>query len=140
MSIKPIVLCVDDLPENLRIRAMLLNQFGYETVTATDRQSALHAMEARHIDLLLIDYHLARGETGEEIALDARALQPGLRIIMLTGDARIPDSARDCVDEVMIKGQGGPSALLDMIQKLLPEFKIRSRCARPIPDPKREAS
>ncbi len=140
MGGRPKILCVDDLAENLRIRCLLLEQFGCETVSASDRQSALYAIEAGEIDLLVIDYHLAFGETGEDVARDARALEPGLRMIMLTGDAKIPDSAHDSVDEVLVKGQSGPIALLDSIQRLLPQFKLRPRRPMLIPDPKREAS
>ena len=140
MGAKPVILCVDDLPDNLRIRCMLLEQFGCQTVSASGRQSALQALEAGKVDLLLIDYHLAYGETGEEVARDARAMQPKLRMILLTGDAKFPESARNSVDEVLVKGQSGPSALLDAIQRLLPGFKLLPRRAMLIPDPKREAS
>lgn len=140
MGAKPKILCVDDLAENLRIRCLLLEQFGCDTASAADRQSALHALETGDIDLLVIDYHLAQGETGEEVARDARAMQPNLRMIMLTGDAKIPESARDSVDEVLVKGQSGPTALLDAIEHLLPQFKLRPRRAMLVTNPKREAS
>ena len=124
MGIKPKILCVDDLAVNLRIRCLMLEKFGCDTVSASDRRSALRALEGGDVDLMVIDYHLAQGETGEEVAREARAMQPGLPLIMLTGDAKIPDSAQDSVDEVLVKGQCGPTALLDTIQKLLPGFNL----------------
>lgn len=43
---KPKVLFVDDKVDNLRIRAMLLAQFGCDTVLASDHNSALRARRA----------------------------------------------------------------------------------------------
>lgn len=67
MSRKPTILCVDDLPDNLKIRASLLELFGCEVFVAQDHQSALRVVEETDIDVLLIDYHLANGATGEQI-------------------------------------------------------------------------
>ena len=50
LEVKPKILCVDDRADNLRIRAMLLEQFGCETITAADHRTAMHAMEENKID------------------------------------------------------------------------------------------
>src|SRR3954462_8312686 len=121
MARKPIILCVDDQPSNLQIRAMMLEQFGCSVGTATDHRSALHAVSEGPFDLAIVDYHLANGETGEEVARDIRVMNPQMPIIMLTGDSRLPQSACDVVDEVIIKGASNPGALFDLIQKLLPD-------------------
>lgn len=121
MSRKPKILCVDDKVDNLRIRAMLLEQFGYETVMASDHTSALRACTENNIDLAVIDYHLARGETGDVLAHDIRVMCPKLPLVMLTGDPQLPDSAAEIVDAVLVKGQCNPRALLDVIERLLPD-------------------
>jgi len=121
MSGKPKILCVDDKVDNLRIRAMLLEQFGCETIIASDHTSALRAFTEGRIDLVVLDYHLARGQTGEELAHDLRVMCPKLPIIMLTGDVQLPPSAAQNVDAVLIKGMSSPRALLDLIDKLLPD-------------------
>jgi len=117
---KPIILCVDDQSGNLRIRAMMLEQFGCIALTAIDHKSALRAASEKAPDLAVIDYHLANGENGEQLAHDLRVLCPRVLLIMLTGDFKLPPSAADSVDAVLIKGAGGPPALLELIQKLLP--------------------
>lgn len=127
MPNKPRVLCVDDRVENLRIRTMLLEQFGCETIAVEDHQSALRVVSETQVDLLVIDYHLADGHTGEEIARDVRVMRPDIPLIMLTGDARLPQSACDCVDAVLIKGTTNPGALLDLIEKLVPGAVLRPR-------------
>jgi two-component system, OmpR family, response regulator len=130
MSSKPTILCVDDQPSNLRIRAMLLEQFGCVAKTAPDGQSALRIVTSDLIDLIVIDYHLAHGESGEDVARDVRVIRPRLPIIMLTGDTKLPQSACEAVDEVLIKGASNPTALFDLIQKLLPNAELRPR--RPV--------
>ena len=99
---------------------MMLEQFGCIAVTATDHRSVLKAAAEKTPDLAVIDYHLANGENGEQLAHDLRALCPRVPLIMLTGDFKLPPSAADSVDAVLIKGAGGPSALLELIQELLP--------------------
>jgi CheY-like chemotaxis protein len=121
MSRKPKILCVDDKVDNLRIRAMLLERFGCETVIALDHNSALRACIENSIDLAVIDYHLALGETGDMLAHDLRVMYPKLPLIMLTGDPKLPDGVAEAVDAVLIKGQSSPNAFLDIIERLLPE-------------------
>lgn len=125
LSRKPTILCVDDQSGNLRVRAMMLEQFGFVAITATDHRSALQKASAMRVDLAVIDYHLVRGETGEEIARDLRVMFPQLPLIMLTGDSQLPESASESVDAVLIKGMCDPRALLDWIQKLLPAAPLR---------------
>ncbi len=127
MSRKPTVLCIDDLPDNLRIRTALLEQFGCATIAVADHDAALQVVTEKQVDLLIIDYHLANGRTGEEIARDVRVMRPDIPLIMLTGDANLPKSARECVDEVLIKGTSSPGALLDLVQKLIPDAALRPR-------------
>jgi CheY-like chemotaxis protein len=135
MSGKPTILCVDDQPSNLQIRAMLLEQFGCRALTAADHQAALHTISEEEVDLAIIDYHLADGETGEEVVRDVRVVRPQMPLIMLTGDSKLPQSACDCVDEVLIKGASDPRALFELIEKLLPEAELLPRRAMLVSEP-----
>ncbi len=125
MGEKPVILCIDDQAENLKIRIMLLEIFGFATIAVYDHHSALRAVTDEHVDLLLIDYHLANGETGEEIARDVRVMRPDLPLIMLTGDSKLPESARQSVDAMLVKGASNPQELRAAIERLLPGAKVR---------------
>ncbi len=127
MSRKPRILCVDDRADNLNIRTMLLEQFGCETLKAGDCQSALRIVSEGGVDLLVIDYHLSGDETGEILARDVRIMYPRIPLVMLTGDSSLPESACQSVDAVLIKGASNPGALLDLIEKLLPDASLRPR-------------
>ena len=135
MGKKPTILCVDDMEEHLRIRVLLLQQFGCETLTAPDHTTAIRIAAENAIDLVLIDYHLANGETGEQVARDVRVLKPHVPLVMLTGDVHLPGRACQCVDAVLTKGLSSPTELLDIIRRLLPEAELRPRRAMLIPQP-----
>jgi len=136
MGGKPTILCVEDMEANLQVRVLLLQQFGCETLTATNAITAIQIAADEPLDLVLIDYHLANGETGEQVARDVRVLKPHVPLVMLSGDAQLPDSARECVDAVLTKGLSSPGELFDMIQRLLPDAKLRPRRPMLIPEPK----
>jgi CheY-like chemotaxis protein len=91
-------------------------------------------------DLALLDYHLAEETTGEDVARDIRVLHPGMPLVMLTGDPKIPESARECVDKVLIKGTGSPADLLDAIEQLLPWSRIKPRRHSIVPTPASRSS
>ena len=125
MSRRPRILCVDDRQESLLVRKMLLEQFGCEVMVVTDAPACLHAATHDEVDLVVIDYHLAEGPKGDELAKDIRAHRPQMPLIMLTGDPAIPETAQASVDAVLIKGTSNPSDLLATIQKLLPNATVR---------------
>jgi CheY-like chemotaxis protein len=52
------LLVVDDNPENLKLILMILASGGYELITANDAFQALHAIERRIPDLILLDLQL----------------------------------------------------------------------------------
>ncbi|MGC1784986.1 MAG: response regulator [Acidobacteriaceae bacterium] len=124
----PRILCLDDHEHNLRIRKMLLEQFGCDVTPVTSAQECLRAATGSAFDLVLLDYHLGGKETnGEDVAKDLHACLPNVPLIMLTGDPDIPDSARTCVDALLIKGESNPGDLLRTIQFLLPGYDLRER-------------
>lgn len=132
---RPRILCLDDEPENLQVRKVLLEQFGCEVVAVTDSSACLHAAGQEIFDLVLLDYHLAEQVTGEDVARHLRGLLPKIALVMLTGDHRIPLSACKSVDAVLIKGQSGPAELLDTIEKLVPQRPIKPRHRSVVPSP-----
>jgi CheY-like chemotaxis protein len=136
MAEPPVILCIDDHAESLKIRTLLLELYGCKAIAVPDHRSALRAVTEQPVDLLLIDYHLADGQTGEEIARDVRVIRPDVPIVMLTGDSKVPESARLIVDAVLVKGQSSPQILLETIQRLLPGAKIAPQRMGKMPDQK----
>jgi len=140
MPRQPTILCVDDREDSLLIRKLMLEQFGCHVVAVTDSRSCVNALSETSVDLVLIDYHLAEEMNGEGLARHIRSRQPDLPLILLTGDPKIPDSARDSVDAVLIKGAGSPRDLFKLIEDLVPDAALRARPEQLFPRPNRKAS
>jgi CheY-like chemotaxis protein len=128
------LLCVDDRASSLEVRRTLLKQMGYEVLLAVDPADALKMVGETPLDLVIMDYSFPGHMNGEELARHIRAKCPGLPLLMLTGFPELPESARASVDLVIVKGEGGPTKLLNAICKLLakpviqlPDAKQRSR-------------
>jgi CheY-like chemotaxis protein len=92
------LLIVDDNPENLKLILMVLATSGHELVTATDAILALHAIEQRTPDLILLDLQLP-GMDGLELTrrLRANAHTRAIPIVAVTAYAMKgdEDKARD---------------------------------------------
>ena len=83
----PVVLCVEDNPQNFLLVDKVLSQEGYRVLHAIDGPAALRSAEAQPPDIVLLDIHLP-GIDGFETLRRLRAL-PGLArvpILALTAD------------------------------------------------------
>jgi CheY-like chemotaxis protein len=101
------LLIVDDNPENLKLILMVLANSGHELVTATDAIQALHAIERRTPDLILLDLQLP-GMDGLELTrrLRANAHTRAIPIVAVTAYAMKgdEDKARDAgCDDYLVK-------------------------------------
>ena len=84
-----VLVCEDD--DKVRAYTVdVLKELGYRVMEADNGAAALQALEtaSEPIDLLFTDVILPGGMTGADIAQQARAQQPGLRILFATGYAR----------------------------------------------------
>lgn len=79
------VLLVDDEPALLRVAAFGLRQAGHEVVTAEDAEAALAALQDGLAPALLVTDVAMPGRDGVALARAARALQPGLPVLLLSG-------------------------------------------------------
>jgi CheY-like chemotaxis protein len=114
----PRVLLVDDQQTAMNIRQRLLEQYGFTVRLAINSITCLDALEKFAIDVVVLDYRLNDGVNGEELARSIRARWPNTPLIMLTGVMDLPDTARDVVDRVFIKGWNQPQEVIDAIREL----------------------
>ena len=67
----------------------VLAELGYRVIEASDGPTALRLLRRQaHVDLLFTDVVLPGGMTGAQVAAEAQAIQPGLKILFTTGYAR----------------------------------------------------
>lgn len=112
------ILLVDDDPEVRDTLADLLTEAGHRVRVATGGNEAL-AMLGNDTDLLLLDFAMP-GMNGAEVATRALDLQPGLKLLFITGyaDSDAIDQAVDGRAEVLKKPVGA-AALAEAIAAML---------------------
>ncbi len=89
------ILVVDDEAPIRVTLERLLQRRGYAVMVARSGEEALPLIEQHTFDLLLLDLKLP-GISGLDVARRARALQPAVAVLLLTGHAALegaPDTA-----------------------------------------------
>lgn len=119
---KPIrVLLLDDLPENLLLRATILRQKGYEVVTSESVEEAETHIE--EIDIAVLDYHLGAGKFGTEVADVLRKKRPQVPIIILS--ATLERRFGGIADMHLLKGHSSVDDLVNALRNF--EAKRRGK-------------
>ena len=98
---KPKLLVVDDEPMITTILAAILRKAGYPVVSATGPREALEICQKpeSQIALAIVDYIMPE-QNGAELACSLQELQPGMRIVMMSGYTGSVDKLRDVPCEV----------------------------------------
>ncbi len=98
LSPRPCVLVVEDEALVRMLVVQILEEAGYAVSEAAEARTALLMVQSQLIDLIVADVGLP-GLNGRQMAQQARALQPNLRVLFMTGYA---DSA--ILDDVLPEG------------------------------------
>jgi two-component system, sensor histidine kinase and response regulator len=104
MAGKPLILCVDDTPNELEGRKMLLEENGFEVLTASNGIEALQAFISHPVDLVLLDYHMPQ-MNGDVAAAQMKAWKPDVPVALLSADDRVPQSKLKTVDVFVSKSE-----------------------------------
>lgn len=81
-----VVLVVEDDTDLRATTVLNLQQLGYQVLEASSGQAALRILEeSPHIDMLFTDVIMPGGILGPELAERARALKPGIQVLLTTG-------------------------------------------------------
>lgn len=91
------ILCLDDEPVGLEIRATVLRYAGYIVFAASSAEEALHILADEHIDIVINDY-LLQGTTGTRVAASMKEIRPDIPILILSGLIDPPEGmeSADC--------------------------------------------
>ena len=95
------LLCIHRDPAQLS----LLQENGYELVTATSGSEGLRLLTTRSVDAIVLEYHLGLLD-GAVVATEIKKAKPQLPIVMLTDHLELPDGALKSVDAVVTKADG----------------------------------
>jgi DNA-binding NtrC family response regulator len=91
----PTALVVEDDPIQREMIALLL-ETDYDVIQCEDAETAELALKNRHAVLLITDVSLVGAMTGLELVEHARELQPGIRMIVMSG-RKLPGAIPDDV-------------------------------------------
>jgi len=106
----PTLLCIDEHPEGLAVRKVLLEALGYHVLTAANARAGLRLFEHNDVDLVVLDYWVS-DLNGESLSLVLQDLKPRVPVLLLSGAIRnIPEGILKLVDNFVQKGQ--PTAVL----------------------------
>ncbi len=120
MRPKKVILSVDDNETALSVRTFLLETRGYRVITATSSHEALEMLERTPpgaVDLLIADL-LLPGMDGNELVRRAKALNPGLPALIVSGTVASYERAL-AADAFLPKGAGTAAELLEKIRVLV---------------------
>jgi CheY-like chemotaxis protein len=115
MSSNSTLLCIHRDPAELS----LLEQSGYELITATNGADGLRLFVSRPVDAIVVDYHLGLLDGGV-VAAEIKKIKPQLPIVMLAGNVELPNDTLKCVDALVAKSDG-PHFLLETLRVVLNE-------------------
>ena len=92
MHTPPLILVVDDMPDNIEIVRMRLESHGYEVIAAGDGEEALAVIAAKPPDLVLLDVMMPKLDGIETLKrLKADASLPFISVVLLTAKADATD-------------------------------------------------
>jgi CheY-like chemotaxis protein len=117
---KPVILCVDDEPNSLVLRKLVLQKAGYEVVTANSAIAALDVLASSRVDLVLSD-QLMPGVTGTELARQIKNRWPSLPVILISGVNEIPADAE--VADLFMSKVEGPVMMCQNINDVLVKYR-----------------
>lgn len=79
------ILVVDDQPTMRRLILELLRSCGFESDSVESAEAAMSRLQGETYDLVISDIQMP-GRDGFELLTDIRSSQPGLPVILATGD------------------------------------------------------
>jgi len=101
MASNSTVLCIHRDPAQLT----LLQENGYELVTASNGSEGLRILMTRPVDAIVLEYHLGLLD-GAAVATEIKKIKPQLPIVMLADHLELPDGALKSVDALVTKADG----------------------------------
>jgi DNA-binding response OmpR family regulator len=115
------VLIVDDEPSLRDFVVQVLSSQGLRALAAASSYQALQIVAAEPVDVLITDIVMP-GQTGVELAIEAKRRRPELKVLFFTGHAeRATEQAVMRLGRTIFKPVRGPEVVRE-VRALLPTF------------------
>jgi len=100
---KPVVLCVEDDEDQLRLLKEMLEQSGFGVLQAKTAKVGLRLFRENPVSLIVIDQRLGKKQmTGAQLAREVKALKPNVPVVIRTG---YPPESMENWDVFINKGE-----------------------------------
>ena len=119
-SEQAVVFYVDDNPRSRRLLTSVLQDSGFEVITADNAIEALGLCKNMFCDVALVDYQMPL-MSGGELAEEIKCLMPDVPVVLLSGRIRIPSAVLVFVDAHF----GSGTTLDELIEKLKMLAKVK---------------
>jgi CheY-like chemotaxis protein len=110
------ILCIDDEPDALLARKLLLESEGHRVVEARNGKEGLKLFNSEKVDIVVVDYWMG-GMNGLAVATEIKRVNPSMPIIMLSGLPELPGEAIGLANRWILKGRS-TQELLRAIREL----------------------
>jgi DNA-binding response OmpR family regulator len=101
MATNGTLLCIHRNPAQLS----LLQEHGYELLTATTGRDGLRLFTSRAVDAIVLEYYLGLLD-GAVVASEIKRVRPTIPIVMLADNLELPNIALKSVDALVTKSDG----------------------------------
>src|SRR5580698_5104620 len=116
MATNSTLLCIHRDPDQLS----LLQEHGYELVTATNGREGLRVFMSQPVDAIVLDYQLGLLDGGI-VAAEIKRVKPEIPIVMVAENVEIPIDALQSVDALVDKSDLANSLLETVYSVLNPQ-------------------
>jgi CheY-like chemotaxis protein len=126
------VLIVDDDPDMVSTCARILQQGGYDCLTATGGHEALDLLRSRRLDLILADLRMPEMD-GLALLTQARRVASQVPVIIVTayGSMETPREAREAGAAAYLAKPFGVRELRDVVARVLSGSSVRAGLSGP---------
>lgn len=112
------ILCIDDEPEGMLPRKLLLESAGYRVIEARSGLEGIRVFQSEKVDAVILDYWMS-GMKGTAVASELKRIDPRIPVIVLSGVSDLPGEAAGLIDQWIVKGSVRAEQLLKSISTLL---------------------
>jgi CheY-like chemotaxis protein len=137
----PKILLVDDNPDGLLVRRLLLEELGYSVQIALNGEEGLKLFETAPFDVVVTDFRMPRMD-GKELIERIRILDPNARIILLSGfvEPLGLTEQNTGADAVIAKSSHEPAYLVRSVKRLVNRGSRKPPASEPNPPARARAA
>ena len=111
------ILCVDDDPDVIALKRIILEQAGYEVTTCLSAEDAIREIQRAAFDGVVTDWRLGR-ERGRAIVEAAKA-QSAMPVVVVSGFVAEAFQAAEPMADIYLEKPADPRELVQILDTLL---------------------